>query len=232
MNSKLLQIILLGLIVASIPLTVFVAQKRQDIRQKAQEAGVFSNLFTQLASDSANFQFTYLGLANLFSVDISTTLDLSSNVFTNFASGSASPLVESNPIKWNEYTCGKIVYWKIKSALGEESQIQNAIVSCVTPTPASSVSATPTATLSASISPSPSPIPTIVPTATPTVLESDIDRDGCVGILDFNTWFQALRTDSIRPGTFPDVNKDGSVDLLDFNLWFKAMISLPANKLC
>ncbi len=64
-----------------------------------------------------------------------------------------------------------------------------------------------------------------------TGIPEDIDRDGCVGILDFNAWFQAVKG-TPRANTFPDVNKDGIVDILDFNLWFRAIISLPPDKLC
>jgi len=81
-----------------------------------------------------------------------------------------------------------------------------------------------------------SPTLTMTPTPTqpsPTLshLPEDIDRDECVGILDFNAWFQAMRGNP-RPGTFPDINGDGSVDIVDFNLWFRAMKNLPPEKLC
>ncbi len=73
------------------------------------------------------------------------------------------------------------------------------------------------------------PPPTVTPTST--FLPEDIDRNGCVGILDFNAWFQAVKG-TPQPNTFPDVNKDGIVDILDFNLWFRAMKNLPPDKLC
>ncbi len=77
----------------------------------------------------------------------------------------------------------------------------------------------------------PTPTPIATPTPPSQQIPEDIDRDGCVGILDFNTWFQAIKG-ILRPNTFPDVNKDGIVDILDFNLWFRAMINLPPEKLC
>lgn len=72
--------------------------------------------------------------------------------------------------------------------------------------------------------------PTVRPTSV--FLPADIDKNGCVGILDFNAWFQAFKNKIVRAGTTPDVNGDGNVGLLDFNLWFKAMISLPKDTLC
>lgn len=80
-------------------------------------------------------------------------------------------------------------------------------------------------------SPTPLPSPTPIPTSTPTFLSEDIDHDGCVGILDFNAWFQAVKG-TPRSGTNPDINQDGSVDIVDFNLWFIAMKNFTADKLC
>ncbi len=72
--------------------------------------------------------------------------------------------------------------------------------------------------------PSPTSISNPTPTTQPGLIPADIDGDGCVGILDFNAWFQAIKGNP-RAGTKPDINGDGIVDLLDFNLWFKAMQS-------
>ncbi|GEM_PF-2986200 len=90
---------------------------------------------------------------------------------------------------------------------------------------------TPVPTQSQSPTPAISPLDTPTPIISGAFLPEDIDRDGCVGILDFNAWFQAMRGNP-RPGTFPDINGDGSVDIVDFNLWFRAMKNLPKDKLC
>lgn len=63
-------------------------------------------------------------------------------------------------------------------------------------------------------------------------IPADVDQNGCVGIVDFNAWFQAINAGITRQGTFPDINRDGSIDIVDFNLWFKAMLSLPKTSLC
>lgn len=83
------------------------------------------------------------------------------------------------------------------------------------------------------------PIPTQIltptnPPATPTqiYLSEDINRDGCVGLLDFNSWFQAIKNGIPQPGTKPDINNDGLTDIVDFNLWFRAMKNLSPDKLC
>ncbi|GEM_PF-976317 len=70
------------------------------------------------------------------------------------------------------------------------------------------------------------PTPTPVP-----LLAEDIDNDGCVGLLDFNVWYKAIKGTPVA-NTSPDINKDGFIDLVDFNLWFRAMKNLPPNKLC
>ncbi len=89
--------------------------------------------------------------------------------------------------------------------------------------------------------------PTSIPTSGPTIqptepprptappfepLAADVDKDGCVGILDFNAWLQAFQSGVIRSGTDPDIYKDGQINIHDFNYWFKAMLTLPQNKLC
>lgn len=79
-------------------------------------------------------------------------------------------------------------------------------------------------------------MPTTNPQASPTIppttsFNADINRDGCVGIVDFNSWF-AAQLGHPQANTFPDVNNDGSVDILDFNLWFIAMKNLSPDKLC
>lgn len=63
-------------------------------------------------------------------------------------------------------------------------------------------------------------------------LPADVDNDGCVGILDFNTWFQAAKTGNITSGTQPDINADGSIDIIDFNIWFQNMRSGLQGQLC
>ncbi len=69
------------------------------------------------------------------------------------------------------------------------------------------------------------------PTGTSGLIPEDIDHDGCVGLLDFNAWFKAIKGTPV-PNTNPDVNNDGAIDILDFNLWFRAMKNLPSDKLC
>lgn len=82
--------------------------------------------------------------------------------------------------------------------------------------------------------PGPSPTPTIAPTGVPTLtpLAADVDRNGCVGIADYNKWAQTFQTGVVQQGTFPDINIDGQVDLLDFNQWYNAMLSLPQSRRC
>lgn len=69
------------------------------------------------------------------------------------------------------------------------------------------------------------------PTGSLSFEPSDMDRDGCVGIIDFNVWFKAVRG-TPQIGSFPDANNDGTVDLVDFNMWFRDMKNLPPAKLC
>jgi|GEM_PF-5965392 len=111
------------------------------------------------------------------------------------------------------------------------------VVNPLTPTPAPSPTSIPTATPTttvcnqACISGTQCINGTCVPISTPTVhLGADVDGNGCVGINDFNVWFQALRSNNTTGPA--DINRDGRIDLLDFNTWFTAMRTLPANQIC
>lgn len=91
------------------------------------------------------------------------------------------------------------------------------------------------------VSPTPTPRPTNTPTPTPTrtptptpnpLMRADVDRNGCVGVVDFNLWLRTFTQGTILPGTYPDINQDGTVNLLDFNFWFNAMQRLSREFLC
>lgn len=97
----------------------------------------------------------------------------------------------------------------------------------------------PQPSLSPSPSASPIPTPTTIPpttiptaTPTPTPLVGDVDRNGCVGIIDFNIWLFSYQRNTVQVGTYPDVDGNGTVNLLDYNLWFQKMLTLPTNLIC
>ncbi|MBI2590901.1 MAG: S8 family serine peptidase [Candidatus Blackburnbacteria bacterium] len=91
--------------------------------------------------------------------------------------------------------------------------------------------------------PTPSPTPTSFPTPTPTLAvltptptltpePSDVNRDGCTGITDYDMWERHFLTNVTPVGDRADINGDGVLDILDYNEWFRAMRSLPGEKLC
>lgn len=119
---------------------------------------VFDNLSSSMPKPgSAMFSFSYTGTSNTFIVDASTVSNMSTDVYHSFASGPSSPIVETNPTKWDKYSCGRTLYWRVLTLEGEQSAIQSNIVTCPTPTPRP----TPTP------SPTPRPVPTYTPTPTP-----------------------------------------------------------------
>lgn len=80
--------------------------------------------------------------------------------------------------------------------------------------------------------PSPTPIqsPPALPTNTPlptsiTFSPADVNRDGCINILDFNDWLQAFTGNPV-PNTYPDIDGDGTVDIVDFNIWLTTFSSI------
>lgn len=107
-----------------------------------------SNMLANLGNTSASFNFTYTGTpSNYFRVHLSTTPDMSSDVYLTFAGGTTSPLVENNPHKWDKYTCGKTLYWRVETANGNVSPIAQALV-CPSPTPTPKVNKAPIAKIS------------------------------------------------------------------------------------
>jgi hypothetical protein len=46
-------------------------------------------------------------------VDLSTTADMSWDVYLDFATGTASPVATTNPRRWDKYTCGRTLYWRV-----------------------------------------------------------------------------------------------------------------------
>lgn len=110
--------------------------------------GTFSNLqATFNYPGPATFAFSYSGTASSFSVDVSTVSDMSTDVYLTFTQGSTSPLVESNPTKWDKYSCGRALYWRVRTSTSVQSGITPTTVYCPpTPTPTLSLTSTPTPT--------------------------------------------------------------------------------------
>mgnify|MGYP001584859767 CR=1 FL=1 len=128
----------------------------------------FDNLSSSMPNPgSATFSFTYTGTSKTFIVNASTVSDMSTDVYHSFASGPSSPIVETNPTKWDKYSCGRTLYWQVRTLEGTQSAIQSNIVTCPTPTPTPSPRPTPTPTPTSTPTPTPKPRPTPTPTPTP-----------------------------------------------------------------
>ncbi|MBI2267997.1 MAG: S8 family serine peptidase [Candidatus Blackburnbacteria bacterium] len=78
----------------------------------------------------------------------------------------------------------------------------------------------------------PTPTPTLTPTPTPTPIAADINKDGCVGRSDLDTWVSEYKNEASGSGSLSDINSDGAVNLLDYNEWFVALRILPKEKIC
>ncbi len=128
---------------------------------------IFYNLSSSMPNPGfATFSFTFTGTSSTFIVNASTVSDMSTDVYHSFASGPSSPIVETNPTKWDKYSCGRTLYWQIRTLEGTQSAIQSNIVTCPTPTP--TPRPLPTPTPSPTPTPTPKPRPTPIPTPTPT----------------------------------------------------------------
>lgn len=122
----------------------------------------FTGLSSTLITGRATFTFSYSGASSSYIIDMSQRADMSWDTYLTFAQGSASPLVITNPSKWDKYVCGMNFYWRVKSSTNTVSAIQHAIVDCGQGTP----TATP------------------LPTASPTPSDSPITKK--VMVIDFN----------------------------------------------
>lgn len=78
----------------------------------------------------ATFRFEFAGSTSGFHVDISTSPDMSNDVYLHFADGVTSPLVESDPTKWGKFTCNQEMYWRVTSNSGIQSPIQSVYLWC------------------------------------------------------------------------------------------------------
>ncbi|MFC1996942.1 DNRLRE domain-containing protein [Chloroflexota bacterium] len=79
---------------------------------------------------SAIFSFDYSGSTSGFYVNMSTYPDMSEDVYLHFAEGLNSPLIEADPTKWDKFSCGQTLYWRVISNSGIQSTIQSTDVIC------------------------------------------------------------------------------------------------------
>lgn len=96
-----------------------------------QKPGRFMKLFAQMPEDGPatfNFQYTEEGLR--YKIDVSTTPDMSHDVYVNFTQSAINPAIETNPQKWDKYSCGRDLYWRITAYDGTQSPITKTTVSC------------------------------------------------------------------------------------------------------
>lgn len=107
----------------------------------------FTGLTSTFTANRATFTFLYSGASSSYTIDMSTLADMSWDTYLTFAQGATSPLVVTNPTKWDKYVCGKNFYWRVKSSTNVISSIQHAIVDCglgtPTPSPSSTISPIP-----------------------------------------------------------------------------------------
>lgn len=122
------------------------------------DPGTFSNLFADLGETTATFNFGYTGASSTYKVDMSTTSDMSWDVYLDFASGPTPPLTVTNPqSRWDKYRCDTTLYWRVwNAARSASSPIQSGVL-CAPPSPSPSPTPSPTPSPSPSLSPSPSP---------------------------------------------------------------------------
>lgn len=106
--------------------------------QRSMIVPVFSDLSAELQENSAVFHFSY-PLAGSFVVEMANTSNFSTGIYRYFGLGNNSPIVVSDPIKWDQYRCGNTLWWRVISNENVTSPIQTGFIQCANliPTPIS-----------------------------------------------------------------------------------------------
>lgn len=89
----------------------------------------YSNLSASLRQSRATFNFSY-PIPSSHIIEMAITSDFSSGIYRNFGSGTSSPIVVNDPTKWDHYTCGSRLWWRIISKESRVSSIQTAVIDC------------------------------------------------------------------------------------------------------
>lgn len=98
----------------------------------------FNGLSTLLDASRSTAQFRFVSILQpqTFIVDLSTNPQMATDVYVNFASGRGPVISESNPTKWDKFSCGRTLYWIVRTEDSRlKSPIQTARVNCAPTTP-------------------------------------------------------------------------------------------------
>ena len=97
-------------------------------------SGGFSALEATLAPGLAEFSFEHTG-SGTYEIDVSTDPNMNTDVYANFGSGSASPVVVvGGATSWDKYVCGATLYWRVRLRdTADVSGIQSAVVCAPNP---------------------------------------------------------------------------------------------------
>lgn len=92
----------------------------------------FYGVSGDLNAGTAEYTFSFNGSSSGYVVDMSTRADMSWDVYLSFGGGSQSPVIVTDPQqRWDKYTCGRILYWRVYNASKTiSSPIQTSAVQC------------------------------------------------------------------------------------------------------
>lgn len=95
-------------------------------------ANTFYGVSGSLGQDVAEYNFGFSGSSGSYTVDMSTTSDMSWDVYISFGGGTQSPIEVGSPQqRWDKYVCGATLYWRVyNSTRTFSSPIQTGIVQC------------------------------------------------------------------------------------------------------
>jgi len=99
----------------------------------------------------------------------------------------------------------------------EELLIDNMVVDAICPALTLAPTLPPLGTPIIDIPYTPTPVPSLA------TIKGDVNRDGCLDIIDLNILMTAIQTETIKEGTYPNINSDGDIDIVDLNTLVNAM---------
>jgi hypothetical protein len=74
---------------------------------------VIDGLAATLEPGEATFTFDHT-VAGRFEIDLSTDMNMATDVYVAFGAGTGSPVTVLDPHKWDKYVCERTLYWRVR----------------------------------------------------------------------------------------------------------------------
>ena len=236
MNKRITSILFLLIAIAAVPLTVYVAQRQQETRQRAASSFTVSCSPSQTSAIINQTSISWTATTNppddgSFTYSWTDTDNSTTNPYSTFSTVYHTLGGKSASVTVSDPNTGEIASSPCNNTVTVTDPVScdNAAcdASCKTAGGSTANGACVNGSCSCSIPPPIPPSVTIKP-----YLAEDINQDYKVDISDFEIWrsnYTEVNSNSRTINVRADVNGDGIINLLDFNRWFKKFKELVPN---